>query len=471
MGAFAWLLMPLISGAMVATAEQQWKSNFRYKPYTWGESMYPIKYSTAYKAASGFPATNNNERFSAPKSDGCDLHKIVFTQDSRSPQYVLYKSKIPDIKEFTLCHWHNIFNYTHDHPIFSYSLPGRHRVIYSWIENSPEKTYYNLAINGHTIYRMNYPEKLFKWYHVCQSWNGHTGEWQLWVNTERVGRGFYNLMVGKLIKGGGVAISGREYLDHAFAVGKMAYSGELTLMTMYKAALTAGKAYNDHKHHHAHNFHHGYDPAIDEADDNEDDEASALTPEPTLPPHLAHGGGFVNGQRDHNLPIPHLSARDPPKGQQQQQQQDQQFNLFDGGLYDFYSPLKADSSGFDETFRVNLLDRQDGRRKRNATEPSAVRMGAHDNNGSERDKRWVPSVGGYRNSRNGGFYRPPLQHRSPIPSKREPAEWEVSKVAEVCAACMADPFGEASILSWQDTKKQFYNGALFMPALPKCYSF
>lgn len=36
-------------------------------------------------------------------------------------QYVAYKAKIPDLKEFTLCHWHNIFNYTHDQPIFSYS--------------------------------------------------------------------------------------------------------------------------------------------------------------------------------------------------------------------------------------------------------------------------------------------------------------------------------------------------------------
>lgn len=71
---------------------------------------------------------------------------------------------------------------------------GKSRVIYSWIENTPDKTYYSLAVNGHTIYRINYPEKLFKWYQVCQSWNGHTGEWQLWINTERVGRGFYNLV-------------------------------------------------------------------------------------------------------------------------------------------------------------------------------------------------------------------------------------------------------------------------------------
>lgn len=30
------------------------------------------------------------------------------------------------------------------------------------------------------------------WHHVCASWNGKTGEWQLWVKGERIGRGFHN---------------------------------------------------------------------------------------------------------------------------------------------------------------------------------------------------------------------------------------------------------------------------------------
>lgn len=40
--------------------------------------------------------------------------------------------------------------------------------------------------------RLNYPLKLRKWHHACVSWNGKTGEWQLWVKAERVGRGFHN---------------------------------------------------------------------------------------------------------------------------------------------------------------------------------------------------------------------------------------------------------------------------------------
>lgn len=54
-----------------------------------------------------------------------------------------------------------------------------------------------LAVNGHTLYRINYPIKLHKWYHSCQSWNGKTGEWQLWINGERVSRGYYNLVSPK----------------------------------------------------------------------------------------------------------------------------------------------------------------------------------------------------------------------------------------------------------------------------------
>lgn len=30
------------------------------------------------------------------------------------------------------------------------------------------------------------------WHHACTSWNGKTGEWQIWVKAERVGRGFHN---------------------------------------------------------------------------------------------------------------------------------------------------------------------------------------------------------------------------------------------------------------------------------------
>lgn len=69
-------------------------------------------------------------------------------------------------------------------------------------------------------------------------------------------------MVGKTIKGGGVALSGQEPINNAVRGYKDLYKptsgllGEVTLVQLYKAALTAGKAYTNHKHHHAHHFHH-----------------------------------------------------------------------------------------------------------------------------------------------------------------------------------------------------------------------
>lgn len=255
--------------------------------------------------------------------------------------------------------------------------------------------------------------------------------------------GFFQ-MVGKIVKGGGVAISGREYLEQALAVHHPSYSGELLLVSLYKAALTAGKAYNDHKHHHVHNFHHGYDEAVDEADTDEP-QAPPAADEPTLPPHLAHGGPFSNGQLLPKLPV---KPAGPPAGLEDEQL------LFDGGLYDFYGNSAGPLPAVDDTFRVNLLDEDDRRYKRNST--------AEDRN--ERPKRWTPLIGA-------AAAAGPRTARSDYDRRLEPAQWEVSKVASVCEACHVDPFGTASVLSWHDTRKQFYNGALYVPALPKCYLF
>jgi len=153
------------------TSEKNW--NF-YKPYSWMGSpkSYSPSYSPSYPAVYGKPQPRPYISSGQDKHrDRCELRKAVFTQDAESPQvsesldpanvsspvgllcatgrarpvtlrrfsrrqstsviyvyfysvgfqYIIYKTKIPDLKEFTLCHWHNIFNYTHDQPIFSYS--------------------------------------------------------------------------------------------------------------------------------------------------------------------------------------------------------------------------------------------------------------------------------------------------------------------------------------------------------------
>lgn len=66
------------------------------------------------------------------------------------------------------------------------------REIQFWVANSGNSSFWQMAIHGQSLFRLNYPIKLFNWHHFCSSWNGKTGEWQLWVKAERVGRGFHN---------------------------------------------------------------------------------------------------------------------------------------------------------------------------------------------------------------------------------------------------------------------------------------
>ncbi|KAG7212707.1 hypothetical protein KM043_012978 [Ampulex compressa] len=195
--------------------------------------------------------------------DTCSLYKVSMDQQLYF-EYVHYKMDLPDLKEFTLCAWTKFHNHSNDHPLFSYAVGEQPRGILSWVANTPRSSYYMLNVDGHTLYRLNYPLRLNKWYHSCQSWNGNTGEWQIWVNDERVGRGFNNRLVGHVIKGGGIAISGQEQrqLGGGFLEGEDAppgsggYLGELTMLQLYGSALTVGKAHKDHKHHHAHHYEH-----------------------------------------------------------------------------------------------------------------------------------------------------------------------------------------------------------------------
>lgn len=194
-------------------------------------------------------------------SDGCEVYKVGFTQDLYF-QYVQYKTHIPEMKEFTLCFWTKFTNHSNDHPLFSYAVDSQPRAIYAWISNTDRSSYFSMAVAGHTLYRLNYPLRLNRWYHTCQSWNGKSGEWQIWVNAERVGRGFHNRLVGHKIPDGGIAISGQEQtqLGGGFQEGPEAPKGsggmlgEITMVQLYSIALTAGKAHKDHKHHHAHQF-------------------------------------------------------------------------------------------------------------------------------------------------------------------------------------------------------------------------
>ncbi|XP_068621402.1 uncharacterized protein b6 [Battus philenor] len=230
----------------------------------------------------------------APSSDTCSVYKVSMNQELFY-QYLEYDKELPDLKEFTLCMWTKFHNHSEDHPLFSYAVDDNPKEISSWISNTQEASYYSMAVHGQTFFRLNYPLKLNTWYHTCQSWNGKTGEWQVWVNAERVGRGFHNRLVGHVIKGGGKAISGQEQSllyskDTLDPVKKESgLMGEITMLQLYHVALTAGKAHKDHKHHHAHHFKHDGSPL------DLTTEAATEPPPPQATP-LGNGNFLIGGQ-------------------------------------------------------------------------------------------------------------------------------------------------------------------------------
>ncbi|CAH0578375.1 unnamed protein product [Chrysodeixis includens] len=227
-------------------------------------------------------------------SDSCSVYKVSMNQELFY-QYLEYDKEVPDLKEFTLCMWTKFHNHSSDHPLFSYSVGESPKEISAWISNTDQASYFSMAVHGQTFFRLNYPLKLNTWYHSCQSWNGKSGEWQIWVNAERVGRGFNNRLVGHVIKGGGLAISGQDQSllykkDNIEPVPRQSgLLGEITMLQLYHVALTAGKAHKDHKHHHVHHFRHDGTPL-------EASTEAVTEPPPPMPTPLGNGNFLVGGQ-------------------------------------------------------------------------------------------------------------------------------------------------------------------------------
>ncbi|XP_058124192.1 uncharacterized protein LOC131287915 [Anopheles ziemanni] len=181
--------------------------------------------------------------------DTCSFEKYAFDHDGT----VKYGNKLPALSQFTLCAWMRFTNHTGDHTILTYSVEKEPREIQLWISNSMGMSFISLAVHGQSLFRLNYPFKMRKWHHACASWNGKTGEWQLWIKSERVGRGFHNRLVNYEIQPYGTLFSGGPSITGLTDVG---LHFELTAVQIYKVALSAGKAHRDHKHHHVHHFDH-----------------------------------------------------------------------------------------------------------------------------------------------------------------------------------------------------------------------
>lgn len=126
-------------------------------------------------------------------------------------------------------------------------------------------------------------------------------------------------LVNHVIKGGGVAITGQEQRQYGGGFlegdgapkGSGGMLGEITQLQMYSVALTAGKAYRDHKHHHGN---YNSDPAQparsttttpapqpgEEPDDTPRDNTPIISPQGRLP-----GAGSSDARRGaHHASLP-----------------------------------------------------------------------------------------------------------------------------------------------------------------------
>ncbi|KAJ9600094.1 hypothetical protein L9F63_009605 [Diploptera punctata] len=499
--------------------------------------------SLAYHAIQGAGA--GAEDIFHQDNDQCALYKVSFVQDLYF-QYIQYKTSLPDMKEFTVCMWHKFYNHSNDHPLFSYAVPNQPRAIYLWVSNSRRSSYFSLSVESHTFFRLNYPLRLNRWYHSCTSWNGRTGEWQIWINAERVGRGFHNRLVGHVIPGGGIAITGQEQrqLGGGFLEGPHSpkgsggFLGEITQLYLYKAALAAGKAHRDHKHHHGNH-------------------ASSTLPPPAPPstgPPLPEHPLLISGQLVPRLNIQaqlgrHQGFNQAPLPISQLQSNIGQLQPSSGSIGQLQpssgsiGPLQPSTSSISlpgvSSFSIqhsssdlSLLTSSDDAQhtlfKRDEDKETAV--SGQESSTSTRSKRSTSDfpkkstfppkkymyqledikikkktigkhkvikraiefgegdvyehhssalIDGTDLSLLGGDFNPlgvPQQEEGGGESSgdsypREPAEGEVMQVMNVCSGCAPEPFKKAELITWKNTPKKLYSGALYTLANPECKRF
>ncbi|XP_023160005.2 uncharacterized protein LOC111592170 isoform X2 [Drosophila hydei] len=182
-------------------------------------------------------------------SDRCSVKKFAFNQDGA----VEYNNELPELDQFTICFWMRFTNHSGDHVMLTYEVEKEPREIQIWVANAQNSSFLSMAIKGQQMYRLNYPLRMRQWHHMCSSWNGKTGEWQVWLKAERIGRGFHNSLVGHKIPAKGKLRSGGSSITGQVSHG---LHFEVTLVQIYRVALSAGKAHRDHKHHHVHHFDH-----------------------------------------------------------------------------------------------------------------------------------------------------------------------------------------------------------------------
>lgn len=358
-----------------------------------------------------------------------------------------------------------------------------------------------------------------------------------------------------MIPGGGIAITGQEQQQYGggFLEGKGSpkgsggFLGEVTQLYLYKAALAAGKAHRDHKHHHGNH------------EDITTPEPPPASTGPPLPSHpLLIAGQLlprlnVNAQLGSNLrlqnpPPPHpgnpllassllqqaagstssitlpgaspFSIQHAPavtgsllgESSLLAALKDIQHSLFKreeghdtlaavqnstatrtkrspSSNRKKFHPKKYHQEMESQKFKTRLQELQ-GRSAITAEDKQmehkiikrAITFRDDEDEGHYLGSQGLSLIGSTATGLLGGDFNPISgpQQQEDDPSgtssseedyPREPAEGEVLQVMNICSGCDPEPFKKAEIISWRNTPKKLYAGALYTLANPECRRF
>ncbi|XP_026845897.1 uncharacterized protein LOC6596768 [Drosophila persimilis] len=431
-------------------------------------------------------------------SDRCSVKKFAFNQDGE----VEYRNPLlPELDQFTLCFWMRFTNHSGDHVLLTYEAGKESREIQIWVANAQNSSFLSMAIKGQQMYRLNYPLRMRQWHHMCTSWNGKTGEWQAWLKAERIGRGFHNSLVGHKIPANGKLRSGGTSITGEVSHG---LHFEMTMVQVYRVALSAGKAHRDHKHHHVHHF------------DHEGQEVSSTVRPPPIinrpqPMHTLLASGQIPTRLRINLANPSNPSSDgaaaPAAGSDAAQQQQQQitFNTnFVNGQINAGSRLVAQqllglpakngipqqSSGsrfqmLSNSANVQFIDEtethiQFKRAAAGAADEKKLKKrglvllddGSVVDDGTDTDASEVYNgLADY----GGQQFKQDLTLKMSLEEEisthdREPAEEEVKAVMAICSSCHAEPFQGAIVFAWKEVQEHM-NNALKGLSVGTCGNF
>ncbi|XP_016990990.1 uncharacterized protein LOC108052940 [Drosophila rhopaloa] len=428
-------------------------------------------------------------------SDRCSVKKFAFNQDGQ----VEYGNQIPELDQFTLCFWMRFTNHSGDHVLLTYEAGKEQREVQIWVANAQNSSFLSMAIKGQQMYRLNYPLKMRQWHHMCSSWNGKTGEWQAWLKAERIGRGFHNSLVGHKIPANGKLRSGGSSVTGEVSHG---LHFEMTLVQVYRVALSAGKAHRDHKHHHVHHFdHEGLEvssttrapPSINRPQPMHSLLASGQIPTRVRinlanPPPAAAGaalpagGGlgdpaqqaitintnFVNGQINagSRLVAQQLLGLLPPSGSAQAQLQPSGGNRFQ------MLSNSANVQFIDETETHIQFKREADAKNLQKRGLVLLDNGSVVDDGSGTDASEIynglADFGGMQ-------FKQDLTMKMSLEDEisthdREPAEEEVKAVMAICSSCHSEPFQGAIVFAWKDVREHM-NNALKGLSVGPCGNF